>query len=86
MARLARLGLTEKEKNKFQKELSDILGFVKKLDKVKTDKVESTAHITGLENIYRQDRGRAKARQETKKILELAPETKDGYVKVRTVL
>lgn len=48
VAKLARLGLSSDEKKKFEKELSDILDFVEKLNEVKTDKVEPTAQVTGL--------------------------------------
>lgn len=86
IAKLARLGLTEKEKKKFKKELSAILEFIEKLNKVKTDKVEPTAQVTGLENVTRKDKGRATTKQEREKFLNLVPETKDDYVKVKAVL
>jgi aspartyl-tRNA(Asn)/glutamyl-tRNA(Gln) amidotransferase subunit C len=86
IAKLARLGLTEREKKRFKKELSAILDFVSQLNKVKTDKVEPTAQVTGLDNVVRQDKGRGKSRQETDKLLDLAPETKDRYVKVKAIL
>lgn len=86
VAKLARLGISDKEKRKFQKELSDILDFVEKLKQVKAERVEPTAQVTGLENVTRKDKGRAKTKQEREKLLNLAPQTKDGYVKVKTVL
>jgi len=86
VAKLARLGISDKEKRKFQKELSDILDFVEKLKQVKAERVEPTAQVTGLENVTRPDKGRAKTKQEREKLLNLAPQTKDGYVKVKTVL
>ncbi len=86
IAKLARLGLTEKERKKFQKELSAVLDFVEKLNEVKTEKVEPTAQVTGLENVSRPDKGRAKSKREGEKLLELSPETKDGYLKVKAVL
>ena len=86
VAKLARLGLAEKEKEKFSNELSVILDFVEKLNEVKTDKVEPTAQVTGLENVYRQDKGRERAKQGTDKLLGLAPETENRYVKVKAVL
>jgi aspartyl-tRNA(Asn)/glutamyl-tRNA(Gln) amidotransferase subunit C len=86
IAKLARLGLTEKEKRKFKKELSAILEFVDKLNEIKAEKVEPTAQVTGLENVSREDKGRAKSKQEREKLLDLAPETKDGYVKVKAIL
>ena len=85
-AKLARLGLSEKEKKKLKKELPSILEFVNKLDKVKTDRVEPTAQVTGLENVMRKDKARAKSKQETDRLLELAPRTKDRHVKVKAVL
>jgi len=86
VAKLARLGLTEKEEEKFSKELSAILDFVEKLNEAKTDKVEPTAQVTGLKNVYRQDEGREKIKPETDKLLNLAPETENRSVKVKTVL
>jgi len=86
VAKLARLGLTKEEKEKFTEELSVILNFVNKLNEIKADKIKPTAQVTGLENIMRQDKGRAKSKQETDKLLELVPETEKGYVKVKAVL
>ncbi len=86
VAKLARLGLSEKEKVKFTLNLSAILDFVKKLDEVKTDKVEPIAQVTGLENVTRKDKGVKKTKKETDKLLELAPEVEDRHVKVKAVL
>ena len=86
VAKLARLGITEKEKEKFRKELSAILGFVEKLKEVDTEGVEPTAHITGLENIMRKDESRIMNHESREKIMKLAPERKDGYVKMKAVL
>lgn len=86
VAKLARLGLTKEEKEKFTEELSTILDFVNKLDEVKADKIKPTAQATGLENVMRKDKGRSKSKQEIDKLLELVPETEKGYVKVKAVL
>jgi aspartyl-tRNA(Asn)/glutamyl-tRNA(Gln) amidotransferase subunit C len=86
VAKLARLGLSEKEKKKFTEELSAILDFVNKLDEVKTGKVQPAAQVTGLENVTREDKGRKKTKQETDKLLELAPEVKNRHVKVKAIL
>jgi len=86
VAKLARLGLAGREKEKFTKELSAILDFFEKLNEVKTDKIEPTAQVTGLENVSRQDKGRKKAERETQKLLDLAPETEERNIKVKAVL
>ena len=86
VAKLARLGLTAKEKEKFKKELSSILEFVEKLKKVDTSKVEPIAQVIGLENIMRQDEEGLKDKERQEKILKLAPQRKGKYVKVKAVL
>ena len=55
IARLARLGLREDEIEAFASDLSRILESVAKLREVKTEEIEPIAHITGLENAYRND-------------------------------
>ena len=55
IARLARLGLTEEEKEKFVTQLSSILDYVEQLKEVNTDGIEPTAQVTGLVNRTRPD-------------------------------
>ena len=55
VAKLARLGLTDQEVEKFQTELSGILDYVEQLSEVNTDKVLPTAQVTGLSNVMRED-------------------------------
>ena len=81
IAKLARLGLTEKEIAKFQKELSSILDYVEKLKKINVAKVEPTSHPLAVENVMREDEARSKKQN----LLDLAPETKNGYVKVKSI-
>jgi len=82
IAKLARLGLTEKEEKKFQKELSSILDYIAKLKKVDISRVEATSRPLSVKNITRQD----EAEKKKQKLAELAPENKDGYIKVRSIL
>ena len=85
IAKLARLGLTEKEIEKFQKDLSAILDYVEKLKEVNIDGIEPTSHSVLVENVMRKDESR-KSKVESGKLLELAPETKNGYLKVKSIL
>jgi len=86
IAKLARLGIAEEEVGKFQKDLTAILDMVEKLKEVNVDNVEPTTHVTGLENRTRSDEGEKKESEVRSAILANAPETKDGYIKVKTVL
>lgn len=84
IAGLARIGLDEKEVEKFSKDLSSILDWAEQLKKVDVAGVEPTAHITGLENITREDK--ADDFGEKNKIVNLFPEQKDNYDKVKSIL
>ena len=56
IAKLARLGISSAESEKFAGQLSDILSYVEKLNEIKTDDVEPTSQVTGLTNISREDK------------------------------
>jgi aspartyl-tRNA(Asn)/glutamyl-tRNA(Gln) amidotransferase subunit C len=84
IANLARIGLGEKEAEKYSKDLSSILNWINELKEVDVSDVEPTAHITGLENAVRQDEIREFDDKEALK--KLFPEEKDGYNKVKSVL
>jgi len=55
LAHLARLGLSPEEIQKFSGQIDDILVFFDKLQEVDTEGVEEVSHITGLQNILRED-------------------------------
>lgn len=85
LARLARIAINEEEAKKFQKEIGAILGYVEQLQSVDTDNIEPTSQVTGLVNVTRPDEVIDYAVDHTK-LLENAPDTQDGYIKVRRVL
>lgn len=86
ISRLARLGLAEKEIGKYQKELSSILDYVEQLKKVDVSRIEPTSHSVKLENIERQDSENRRREARNEKLMELAPETERGYLKVKSIL
>ena len=86
MAKLARIGITQKEEEKFSRELSLILDYVEKLKEVDISKTPPTSHSVGIKNITREDSESEKLKRKNEKLLELAPETKNGYLKVKSIL
>jgi aspartyl-tRNA(Asn)/glutamyl-tRNA(Gln) amidotransferase subunit C len=86
IAKLARIELSEKEKEKFFTELSAILDYIGKLNEVDTSKIEPISQVTGLKNIIREDKIRNPNIEIRNKILEEAPEKKDNYFKVPKIL
>ena len=55
VAHLARLALTPEEEQKFQAQLSNILGYIAKLNEADVSNVEPTAHAVPLVNVMRAD-------------------------------
>lgn len=84
IAKLARLGLTEKEIEKFQKELSLILDYFEKLKEVDIPEVKAETQPIEIENVMRSDKG-LKSKVQGSRLLDLAPETKNGYLKVKSI-
>jgi len=85
IAKLARIELTEEEKEKFTKELSSVLDYVNQLNKVDTSKIEGISQVTGLENIIREDM-EDKIRDKRYKLLNEAPKRKGDYIQVPKIL
>jgi aspartyl-tRNA(Asn)/glutamyl-tRNA(Gln) amidotransferase subunit C len=85
IADLARIGISDEEKGKFQEDLGAVLDYVDKLQEVDVSSIEPIAHISGLENQVREDEN-GSSRADPKVLIDMVPETKDGYVKVRQVL
>ena len=86
IAKLARLGLSEQEIEKLQKELSKILDYIEKMKEIDVSKQEPTSHPFNAKNVMRKDEVRDFSKSDPKKLLDLAPETKGKYLKVKAVL
>lgn len=84
VARLARLALTEEEKELFQKQLGAILEHAQALAEVDTEGVEPTAYAIYLTNVLRADAVRPSMPRE--KVLANAPKATDGYFHVPRIL
>jgi len=85
VASLARIELSEKKKEQYAKEMSDILSYVEKLNELNTDGVEPIGHITGMINVYRKD-SVEKREREQEGIMKNVPETKKRNIVVKKVL
>ena len=85
IAKLASLGLNSQEIKKFQRELSAILDYIEKLKEIDVSKVEPTSHSILVENVMREDESQ-KSKVKSQKLIELAPETKNGFLKTKPIL
>jgi aspartyl-tRNA(Asn)/glutamyl-tRNA(Gln) amidotransferase subunit C len=55
IAKLANLPLSDSEKEKMEGQLTETLKYIEMLKEVDTNEIQPTAHVTGLENIKRED-------------------------------
>jgi aspartyl-tRNA(Asn)/glutamyl-tRNA(Gln) amidotransferase subunit C len=84
VAHLARIDLTEEEREQFGSQLASILAYVEKLDELDTSAVEPTAHVMGLHNVFREDAVRPSAPREA--MLANAPARAYGCYLVPRIL
>lgn len=85
VASLAKIGVSESEKDDLTASLSSILSFVDDLQAVDTKGVKPTTQVTGLEDVLREDEV-VNCLLSRDDLLANAPATHDGYVKVKRVL
>src|SRR3989344_6196771 len=89
VAQLARIKITQKEEEKFRKDLSSILDYINKLNEVNTEGVEPLYQTTGLVNSMRPDEHRKDFVMDedlNKKLISQAPEKEERFIKVKSVL
>ena len=79
VAEIARLKLTDKEIEKFSKELKEIIDVFSKIDKVDAKSIEAGLQPVELKNMLREDKGEKTFSQED--ALSLSEHKKDGYFK-----
>lgn len=84
VALLARLELTEKEKELFSKQINSVLEYIHKLNELNTKDVEPTAHVLSIKNIFRDDRFSLSLSKD--KALLNAPSKTDGFYRVPKII
>ena len=84
VAALARLEMDEQELASYGRDLSDILGYVAKLNEIDTTGVEPTAHVIFMDTPYRDDeRGESFSHEQT---LKNAPQREGLYFQAPQVI
>ena len=84
VARLARLRLSEDEKNRFAAQMDQILTNIEQLNKVDTSGVEPTSHAIPIHNAFREDEVTSSSPRE--EVLGIAPSEEDGHFKVPRII
>jgi aspartyl-tRNA(Asn)/glutamyl-tRNA(Gln) amidotransferase subunit C len=84
VAALAKLTLSEEEKEKAKQDLGKILGYMNSMNELDTDHIEPMSHVFPICNVFRKDIVENEPDRDT--LLSNAPVKKDGcFVVPKTV-
>ncbi len=82
LAELARLELTQEEKEKLLSDMESILGYVKQINEVEVEDIETSYN---LYNVWRSDE-LSLPEFSKELILKQFPDSQDGFIKVQKIL
>jgi len=89
VARLARLALSEEEKERYTQQLGQILTYIEKMSALNTENVAPTSHVLPLSNVWREDKlepSTSETLGSPEEILANAPESEGSLFKVKKVI
>lgn len=86
LANLARLELTDAEVEQYTKEFGGILEYVHSVNEVSSSLDASRIESVSVRNVFREDGPAHQSGEYTDDILKEAPDTQDGFVKVKKIL
>ncbi|HOM01261.1 MAG TPA: Asp-tRNA(Asn)/Glu-tRNA(Gln) amidotransferase subunit GatC [Acetivibrio sp.] len=84
VANLARLNLSEEEKEKLIHDMENIISYMDKLNELDTSEIIPTDHVIPIKNVFRDDE--VLDSYPKSKMLMNAPEKEDGCFKVPKVV
>ncbi|MEM3561849.1 MAG: Asp-tRNA(Asn)/Glu-tRNA(Gln) amidotransferase subunit GatC [Candidatus Jordarchaeaceae archaeon] len=84
VAWLARIELTEEEKQAFTKQLNEVLDYFKKINEIDTSNIEPTYHIINLVNVLREDKVEPSLSKED--ALRNASQKEDSFIKAPKII
>ncbi len=84
VARLARLELSEEEKDTFGNQIEQILTYMEQLNRLDTTGVEPTSHAIPIYNVFRDDEVKPSFPHE--EVLAIAPDEEDGHFRVPRII
>ncbi|NMB48704.1 Asp-tRNA(Asn)/Glu-tRNA(Gln) amidotransferase subunit GatC [Candidatus Kuenenbacteria bacterium] len=86
LARLARLKLTDQEKELYASQLANVFDYFQKLQTVDTTGVEPMSQIIPLKNVFRADEPAVDTEETHQKIITNAPNKSGRHLVVKKIL
>lgn len=84
IAQLANLPISQEEEKKLENQLTETLKYIDILQEVDTTDVKPTAHVTGLENVTREDISQSSLSQQ--QALSNVKKQYEGFFEVEAIL
>jgi aspartyl-tRNA(Asn)/glutamyl-tRNA(Gln) amidotransferase subunit C len=84
LALLARLELSEDEKNRFSRQVGSIIEYIDTLNQLDTSDIDPTAHVLPMKNVFRTDTVRPSLTRE--KALQNAPGCTNEFFRVPKII
>lgn len=84
IAKLANLKIRDEEIGEYIKNLQDILNFANIVNKAQIDGIDTATGVTNNYNVFRKDE--VKAFEDTKALIDNAPEQEDNMFKIPKVI
>jgi len=84
VALLARLKLSDEEKELFSRQVGSIIEYIDKMNQLDIKDIEPTAHVLQVSNVFREDTSRPSLSRE--KALQNAPESNDNFYRVPKII
>jgi len=84
VALLARLKLSDEEKELFSRQVGSIIEYIDKMNQLDIKDIEPTAHVLQVSNVFREDTSRPSLPRE--KALQNAPESNDHFYRVPKII
>lgn len=86
IAKLAKIPVNDKEKQDLSNRFNTVLDVIDKLFKINVSGIEPTHQVTGLENVFRDDKVNEEKTLSQEKALSNAKRKHDGYFVVDQIL
>ncbi|TCK92888.1 aspartyl/glutamyl-tRNA(Asn/Gln) amidotransferase subunit C [Natranaerovirga hydrolytica] len=84
VANLARLNLTEEEKEQMTKDMEAIIGFADQLNDLDIETIDPTAHVIPMQNVFREDIKKESLNRD--ELLKNAPSKQNGCFSVPKIV
>jgi len=84
VAKLARLELSDQERETLGNQLEQILSYMEQLNRLDTKGIEPTSHAIPVYNAFREDEAKPSCPKE--EVLELGPEQEEGHFRVPRII